>query len=68
MEGGEHMERLTIRQARALVGLSQAEVAKKIGVSTPTYRKWEDDPERVTLKVAKQLAEIFNQPLDRVFF
>ena len=34
----------TIRAARLIAGKKQSEAAAKLGVSTKTYRKWENNP------------------------
>ena len=62
------MERMTLKKARIIAGLTQQEVADKLGISTPTYRNLERNPERLTLKQAMQLSEILGQPLDVLFF
>jgi len=62
------MEGMTLRKARIIAGLTQQQVADKLGISTPTYRNLERNPDRLTLKQALQLSEILGQPLDVLFF
>jgi len=53
-----------IRQARKSRGLSQADLARRIGVSQPAIANWESgvhDPRRMTLA---KLAETLDAPLD----
>ena len=58
----------TIRAARLIAGKKQSEAAAKLGVSTQTYRKWENNPELMTIQKATILAEFLEQPLDLLFF
>ena len=39
----------TVKQARLLADLTQAEMAEKLGVSAPTYIKYEHDPTQMRL-------------------
>lgn len=49
---------ITVKGARRVLGLSQAEVAESLGVSIPTYRRMENDPGCMSLDAAKKLVEI----------
>lgn len=56
-----------------MLGLTQDEMAKKLGVSTPTYRTYEDDPKKMSIETAKHFVEIINEvdktiTLNDVFF
>lgn len=52
--------------ARVNAGLSQIEVAERVGVSRFTILKWEKGQTSPTIKQAKELAELYNIPLDNI--
>lgn len=56
--------RTTIKQAREAAGLSQIRAAVALGVSEPTYRKYEQDPEVMSLRMAHRLAGILGVQFD----
>lgn len=41
--------KLTLKQARAGVGLSQEEMAERLGVTTVTYNAYEKDPTKMRI-------------------
>lgn len=59
---------ITLRQARLLKGLTQKEVAEKLGVHVHTYSKMEKCPDEVTIGDAKKLSEILQFSYDFIFF
>ena len=58
----------SVKQARLLHDLKQAEVAKKLGVHVQTYRKIEQNPDLATIEQAKKFSEIVKIPYDQIFF
>lgn len=42
--------------------------AKAMGVSEPTYRKWEVHPETMTIERAKKLADYLGCDVDDLFY
>ena len=48
----------TIRQARELKGLTQAEMASRLGMARETYRKIEAEPMKATMEQIGRIAEI----------
>ena len=50
--------------ARKKRGLSQEEVAEKLGVSRQTVSKWETDETIPDIRQAKKMAVLYNLPLD----
>ena len=44
-----------------MLGLTQEEMAKKLGVSTPTYRTYEDEPNRMSVETANKFLEVVNE-------
>ena len=44
-----------------MLGLTQEEMAKKIGVSTNTYLAYEKKPERMSVETANKFLEVVNE-------
>ncbi len=57
----------TVKLARIAAGLTQVQMAEKMGVSRDVYRKIELNPECATIAQAKQVAAITNTPIDVIF-
>jgi len=51
-------KRLSVKAAREKCGLSQVELAHRLGVSEPTYRRYERSPEVMSLQTARRLADV----------
>ena len=49
---------LTVKEARERKGLSQVDTARAIGISEPTYRKYERNPQRMSIQTALALATV----------
>lgn len=60
--------KFTLKQARLLKGLTQKEVAKKLGVHVQTYSNMERNPDDVTVGEAKLISEILGFSYDFIFF
>lgn len=58
----------SIKELRARKGLTQAEVAKLLGVSTQTYNTWERNLAKVSIGKVKAMADIFGVKLSDIFF
>lgn len=58
----------TLKELRARKGLTQVEVAEKMGVSTQTYCAWENDFGIVKARNAAKLAHLFGVKVDDIFF
>ena len=54
--------------ARVNAGLTQHDVAEKIGVSENTLRSWENGKTLPSVAVARKLAELYGLSLDNIFF
>lgn len=52
--------------ARKKCGLSQEEVAEKLGVSRQTISKWETDETLLDIRQSKQMALLYNVSLDEL--
>lgn len=62
------IEKMTIRQARESVGMSQEDVADKLGIVRQTYAKLEEHPEKATIEQAKRICEIIGAEFGNVIF
>ena len=60
--------KLTIKQIRAGKNLTQRQMAELLGVHRDTYLKMEKYPEKISLKMAKRIAEISGYDFDNIFF
>lgn len=56
--------RLKLRTCRVEAGLSQEELAKEIGVSTPTVWNWENGKGEPTLSQCRMLSDLSGIPID----
>lgn len=59
---------ISLKQARLMNEITQDAIAKKLEVSTDTYRKLERNPELVTVGQAKEISEILGVAYDKIFF
>lgn len=57
-----------ISEARLKAGLSQAKTAAHLGITHVTYGKLEKNPDLLTVRDGKKLAELFNVDIDSLFF
>ena len=60
--------KFTMKQARTYAGLTQSDVAEKMGIDRSTYIRLEKNPDKMTIQRALDFAEITGIPLDRIFF
>lgn len=58
----------SLKELRARMGWTQAETAKKLGVSTQTYNAWENNLSNVKISRAMAIAELFQVPLSELKF
>lgn len=58
----------TVRDARIDLGLTQAEMAAKLGISRPTYAKWEETPGIMTVDAARRVCRILGKQFSDIFF
>ena len=57
-------DRMTVIQARERAGLPQIVAAVRLGVSEPTYRKYEQNPELMSIRTAHKLATVLGVKFD----
>ena len=58
----------TIPEARRYRGLSQKFVADRLNISRSSYISLEKDPEKMTIKKAKEFSEIVDIPMEDIIF
>lgn len=61
-------EKLTLKAARMMRGISQEQMANKLSVHRNTYANWEEHPEDISIKNAEAISDILNVSLDRIIF
>lgn len=59
---------MTLKALRVRSGLTQEQVSDLIGVARITIMKWEKDAGDMPIKYMSKFAEIYNYPLDSIFF
>lgn len=57
----------SLRELRARHRWTQAEIAKKLGVSTTTYFAWEQEPGKVKISNMMKICELFGLTLNDIF-
>ncbi len=58
----------SIRQVREEAGITQQQMADKLGVSRQQYANYEQHPERVTIEQARRICAILGAEYERIFF
>ena len=63
------MPKISLKMARIKTGMTQGEIAKKLGVSRNTYIDYEryDTPMRITTR-SLDFCRIVDIPMDEIFF
>lgn len=64
----EQVKNIELKDVRKVARFTQAQVAGILGVSTPTYIKFEQNPDMLTIEDAKKLAQLFNVSVQQIFF
>jgi len=59
---------MTLAALRERMRYSQEEAADKLGISTATLRKWEQDSSGVTARQMSQLEKLYCYPMDKTFY
>ena len=60
--------KLTLKSARELIGLTQEEAAKKIGVSSDTLSNYERGKSYPDIPVLRKIEEVYNITYERIIF
>ena len=59
---------MTLKSLRVRCRLTQEEVANRLGISRRTLSKWEQDSSDMPIKYMQQFADIYNYPMNYIFF
>ena len=62
------MSEKTIKEVREDAGMTQQQMADKLGVSRQQYANYERHPERVTIGQARRICAILGAEYERIFF
>lgn len=62
------MAEKSIRDVRVEAGITQQQMADKLGVSRQQYANYELHPERVTIDTARRICAILGAEYERIFF
>lgn len=60
--------KISLRAARVNANLTIREAAKKLGIGKDTLMKWEKAPDRVQPRYQKVISEVYQMPIDDIFF
>lgn len=58
----------TIREVRVEAGITQQQMADKLGISRQQYANYEAHPERVTIEQARRICAVLGAEYERIFF
>lgn len=57
-----------VRKCRENLGLTQQELAKKVGLSQETISQYENGTRTPNINVEKKIADVLGESLDDIFF
>lgn len=60
--------KFTIKQAREYSGLTQKDIAKKLGISLATYQGYEWENVEMRIGIANKFSQLVNIPLNQLIF
>ena len=60
--------RLKLCEWRRARNITQETMAKRLGISKPTYFRWEKDPQNITMLNAEKIADILEVDLPDIIF
>ena len=67
MTGLRQLDTQQLKNLRAVVGLSQAEVAKRLGIALQSYNSKENGHRLIKAEELEQLARLFDVSMDELF-
>ena len=59
---------MTVRQARNVAGITQADMAKRLKIHRSTYIKLEKDPGKMTIEQARAISQATGCAVGDIFF
>ena len=59
---------MEIKEARKNARYSQRAAAEELGISIPTYRKLEENPDVMSMGMARRVADLYGVPVRELFF
>lgn len=62
------MRKFSLKESRFLAGLTQVEMAEKLGVSESTYIKYEQYKQFMRMDIAFKFSQITKRSLDEIIF
>jgi DNA-binding XRE family transcriptional regulator len=66
VEGGESLDKLTLRQMRRIREISQIEMARRLGVAPGTYVVWERCPAKIKTGRLMEICRILKCSVDEI--
>lgn len=61
------MQKYTLKELRARKNMTQADIAREIGVSPQTYNAWEKNVSNVSIGKVEALANFFGVTIGQIF-
>lgn len=61
------MRQYSLKELRARKNITQAQAAKKLGISVQTYNSWEKDVSKVAVGKVKAVADFYNVTIGEIF-
>lgn len=58
---------MTLKSLRVRIGMTQQDVAEKLGVDRQTIGRWEKDSGPMPVKFMYSFSELYKYPMDRIF-
>lgn len=58
----------TMKALRIRLGISQNEASRKLGISVPTLKKWEDDSSTMNVQDVNKVTKFYHIPQEYIFF
>ena len=65
-KGGESVKH--IRECRESLGLTQQDLAERVGLSQETISQYENGTRTPNINIAREIAMALNESLDNIFF
>ena len=60
--------KISLKAARVNANLTLLDAAKLLGIGKDTLLKWERNPDRVQPRYQKRISEVYEMPIDVIFF